>query len=207
MTDGRPPKKRRKEARPKEIIAAALANFQRKGFAATRIDDVAREAGVTKGTVYLYFPSKEALFMAAIRDTVSSSIDHIEEAARQCPDAEGRLRLSILMWCEAITRSPYNIFKLIIADAGNFPESARFFQEEIGDRIRSLLDGIVLAGIASNEFRPCDARTVTRALISPLLLHDIWRRTFPEQQDSLADIPAAVDSLLDVVLNGIASRK
>lgn len=207
MTDSSPPlRQRRKEARPGEIVAAALDIFQTKGFAASKIEDVARAAGVTKGTVYLYFSSKEALFKAAIRETVLPNLDRISDAAMAESTARARLHTAVHLWAAGMDNCRGSISKLMIAEAGNFPELAEFYREEVSGRVRRMLINIIEYGIAQGEFRVCDPATVTRTLCAPILLSHIWRHTFPSQHDNQPDLAVLADSLLDVVLNGIVPR-
>ena len=200
------PRQRRKETRPGEILAAALLLFTTKGFAATRIEEVAQAAGVTKGTVYLYFQSKEALFKAVIRETVLPNLQRIEEAVRQEKAAVQQLRAALRQWMKGMNASRGCITKLMIAEAGNFPELAQFFQEEVSGEMRRILMEIIETGIAQGEFRNCDPPTVIRVISAPMLLTDIWRRTLPEMNASLPDAEALIDSLLEIVLHGIAKR-
>ena len=201
-----PRRQRRKEARPGEIVAAALAIFHAKGFAASKIEDVARAAGVTKGTVYLYFASKEELFKAAIRETVLPNLDRIKDAAMAETTARAQLYTAVRMWAGGMNNCRGSISKMMIAEAGNFPELAEFYREEVSGRVRGMLTEIIEHGIAQDEFRACDPVTVTRTLCAPILLSNIWRHTFPSQHDSQPDLTILADSLLDIVLNGIAPR-
>lgn len=207
MTDSTPHlRQRRKDERPGEIVAAALSIFHTKGFAASKIEDVAHAAGVTKGTVYLYFASKEELFKAAIRETVLPNIERIEEAAKAETTARAALRAAMLTWATGMNRCQGSIAKLMIAEAGNFPELAGFYREEVSGRVRQLLIAIVERGIAQGEFRTCDPVTVVGALCAPIVLGNIWRHTFPDLHKTQADLTVITDSLLDVILNGIAPR-
>ena len=196
------PRQRRKEARPGEILAAALTLFHTRGFAASKIDDVARAAGVTKGTVYLYFPSKEELFKAAIRETILPNLDRIAESARAETSAKAQLKTALRMWADKMSHNRGCISKLMIAEAGNFPELAEFFREEVSERLRRMLANIIEYGIAQGEFRACDPFMVTRALCAPILLNNIWRHTFPEQHN-LPDPASLTDSIIDIVFHGI----
>lgn len=197
-----PPRQRRKDARPGEILAAALTLFHTKGFAASKIEDVARAAGVTKGTVYLYFSSKEELFKAAIRETILPNLELIAESARAETTAKAQLKTALRMWAGKMSQNRGCLSKLMIAEAGNFPELAEFFREEVSERLRRMLAGIIEYGIAQGEFRTCDPLMVTRALCAPILLNNIWRHTFPEQKD-LPDPLTLTDSMIDVVFHGI----
>src|SRR5581483_6817786 len=123
--------RRRKEDRPGEIIAAALACFAERGFAATRLDDVARRAGVTKGTLYLYFPNKEELFKALVRKELLPNIELLEAAAGPLPATVVIERL-LDLWAGHIAPSRVAVLpKLIIAEAGNFPDLAKFYLDEV----------------------------------------------------------------------------
>ncbi|WP_263771894.1 TetR/AcrR family transcriptional regulator [Propionivibrio soli] len=195
---------RKKEARPAELITAALALFHANGFAATRIEQIAQAAGVTKGTVYLYFPSKEALFKAAIRETIIPNLDRIEETAKSEPTARAQLRKAITLWAEAMLGCPGSLPKLVIAEAGNFPDLAEFFRNEVSGRIREMLISFVQAGVARGELRACDPVTVVRALTAPILFANVWRHTFPDQAAQYAETASLVPPLLDIVFNGIA---
>src|SRR5439155_7362227 len=124
---------RRKSARPEEILTAALEVFADRGFAATKLEDVARRAGVTKGTIYLYFDSKEALFKALIRETIVPVIAQGEALARTFVGSARDLfeRLVREYWRLVGETSLVNIPKLMMAEARNFPELARFYYEEV----------------------------------------------------------------------------
>src|SRR3954465_11279892 len=128
--------RRRKDARPEEIISAALEVFADRGFAATKLEDVARKAGVTKGTIYLYFENKEALFKALIRQTIVPVIAQGEAVAQAFTGSARDLfeRLVREYWRLVGETSLASIPRLMIAEAGNFPELARFYYEEVVTR-------------------------------------------------------------------------
>jgi AcrR family transcriptional regulator len=135
MTEPSPRWRRRKDARPQEILEAALACFAGKGFAATRMDDIADSAGVTKGTIYLYFENKEAVFKALVRESIGTQIGQVLEQAEafQGP-ARDLLRMVVSTVGEILRTSDRVVLpKIIVAEAGNFPELARFYREEIID--------------------------------------------------------------------------
>ncbi len=146
--------RRRKEARPKEILAAALALFAERGFAATRLDDVALRAGVTKGTLYLYFPNKEELFEAVVRQALVPNLER-GEALLDEADEPAALLLERLMrsWAELALSPAGAIPKIIISEAGNFPELARFYREEVVDRGIGLMRRVLRLGVERGEFR------------------------------------------------------
>src|SRR6516165_8529969 len=149
--------RRRKEARPQEILAAALALFAERGFAATRLDDVARRAGVTKGTLYLYFPNKQELFEAVVRQALVPNLERGEALLDEADDADepAALMLERLMrsWAELALSPAGAIPKIIVSEAGNFPKLARFYQETVVDRGMALMRRVLCLGIERGEFR------------------------------------------------------
>lgn len=172
-----PPGKRRKEARPSELTAAALGLFVEKGFAATRLEEVAQRAGVSKGTLYLYFDSKEALFKAVIQEGIVPAL--VEGEARLTRHAETSFELleDILgiIWARIGETAYAGIPKLIVGEAGNFPEVAQFYYENVIRRGRALVGAALERGMASGEFRDMDIETTIEVVIAPVLMLLIWR--------------------------------
>lgn len=173
----RSPRRRRKDARPSELTAAALDLFVEKGFAATRLDDVATRAGVSKGTLYLYFDSKEALFKAVIEEGIVPALAAAEQqmAGYQGPAAE-LLRILLLGWWQQIGSTRMGgVVKLIISESRNFPDVAQYYHDHVIVRGRSLLRTALERGIASGEFRKMDPESCIDVIIAPLLMLVIWR--------------------------------
>lgn len=167
-----PPRRRRKEARPQELLDAALSLFVEKGFAATRAEEVATRAGVSKGTLYLYFPSKEDLLKAVIAQCLS---ERIAEGAAAAAGYSGRaselLRTVLCDWWERIYDSPAGaVFKLVITEVRNFPEISAFYTNEVVEPAHHLLGRIVQRGIDQGEFRPMDVSVVVHSLVLPLIM-------------------------------------
>jgi len=199
---------RRKAARPAEIVAAALHVFVERGFAATKLDDVARKAGVTKGTVYLYFESKEALFKAIVRETIVPALATGERlVAEHRGSAADLLRRLIRGWWEAIGETQASgIPKLMMAEAGNFPELARFYYDEVISRGHRLLASALERGIKSGEFRPVDVMSAVRLAIAPVLHAANWRHSFALCTREGFDVPKYLDNHVDIFLRGIAKH-
>src|SRR5215470_7184646 len=168
---------RRKDARPAEILAAALACFKERGFTATRLEDVAAKAGVTKGTIYLYYPSKEELFKAVVRGELVPNIEHLEAALLDAPlPATVMLEQLCTFWVQRMVSSPASVIpKLVLAEAGNFPELARFYLETAVHRGLELIAAILRRGIASGEFRLVDVEHAAYCVIGPLLFTVLWQ--------------------------------
>jgi AcrR family transcriptional regulator len=200
------PRRRRKEARPQELLDAALALFVQKGFAATRAEEVAASAGVSKGTLYLYFPSKEDLLKAVIAHNLSERIAAgAEKAADFTGSSVDLLRTLLCDWWEQAYDSPAGaVFKLVITEVRNFPEIAEFYIREVAEPARQLIGGIVQRGIDAGEFRPVDPSVAVHSLVLPLIMicvhkHSIGACMGADQlpMDGFAFIRQHVDLVLD----------
>jgi AcrR family transcriptional regulator len=172
--------------RPAELLIAALDAFRTKGFAATRMEDVAAQAGVSKGTVYLYYPSKQAIFEALVRENVLPNIERIEAALAAADGAASdRLRLVLAAAGQAMSDPRVAaIPKLILGEAGNFPDLARFYREQVIARGLGLIGGIIEQGSRSGEFRQVDPHLSARLFFAPLLLAVLWQTTFAPIEDA-----------------------
>lgn len=170
---------RRKEARPQELTAAALALFVEKGFAGTRLEEVAARAGVSKGTLYLYFDSKEALFKAVVREGLVPLLAAGEElVATSRLSAEDLFRAMVLTWWQQVALSPLGgLPKLIVSEARNFPELARFYSEEVIERAKRLMAGALRRGVESGEFRRIDPSDLVHIVFSPLMMRLVWQHS------------------------------
>ena len=198
---------RRKEARPGELVAAALALFVEKGYAATRLEEVAARAGVAKGTVYLYFPSKEALFQQVVETGIVPVLDAGEDLLAQHPgSAADLLRALVEGWWAQIGATPLaGIPKLMISEAGNFPELAAYYHDKVITRGRAIIGQALRRGIAAGEFRAVDVEAAIDAIFAAPLMLAIWRYSFAaccagKPRDSLA----ILHTHLDLILAGLA---
>ncbi|MGH8700218.1 MAG: TetR/AcrR family transcriptional regulator [Burkholderiales bacterium] len=208
-TKNEPRFERRKDARPGEIRDAALDLFVEKGFAATRLEDVAQRAGVSKGTVYLYFDSKDDLFKSVIR---SGMVRAIEEAEKLVAGFEGSsadlLRQIYAGWWQNIGGTKLSgIPKLMISEAQNFPELARFYYDEVIQRGSRLIASALERGVARGEFRPVNIDYAVRALVAPLIMRCILEHSFlPCAGPEDFDVPAYFEHTLGLVLDGLRKR-
>ena len=172
-----PRRTRRKEARPGELLDAALALFVEKGFAATRVEEVAARAGVSKGTLFLYFPSKEELFKAVVHENAGR---HVADAFREVAGFTGSsaelLREFVRRWWTQYGGTPAaGLTKLMVSEATNFPELAQYYQDEVVGPSHELLRRVVQRGIDSGEFRPVDVPPLVHLIIAPLVQMVTWR--------------------------------
>jgi AcrR family transcriptional regulator len=196
---------RRKDARPQELLNAALDLFVERGFAATRLDDVARAAGVSKGTLYLYFCSKEELFKAVVRESV---VPHLGEAEGVMDhftgDSEQLLRLMMKTWWDNIGNTKLSgLTKLMIAEAGNFPELARFYQEEVIDRGDKLVSKMLERGMERGEIRQVDLNIAPRILIAPMLMMMVWKHSQGVCKVEPEQLGAYLEQYIDMALHGL----
>lgn len=199
--------RRRKEARPAEIVAAALACFAERGFSATRLEEIAQRAGVTKGTLYLYFPNKEELFKAVVRQTLVPLLARNEEviAASTAPTPV-LLRQLILGLPGLMANNPASALpKLIISEAQNFPDLAQFYLSEVVERGRKLIRGLIARGIARGEFRDVDVDHVFYSVMAPLVLTALWQHSFAPYDKGGLDPQALAHVHADVILRGLAA--
>jgi AcrR family transcriptional regulator len=199
---------RRKEARPSEILDAALKEFAEKGYAGARMDDIARRAGVTKGTIYLYFENKEAVFKTLVRDTIGATLAGVTANARDFQgSAKDLLRFALGAMANLLTTSDRVVLpKIIIAESGNFPELARFYREEIVDKGIALMSSLIERGIARGEFRQVPIQHAVRLCIAPVLLGAMWRATFAQFDAEPYDYKGLIDTHLDVLFRGLAAE-
>lgn len=198
---------RRKDARPAEIIAAALASFSEHGYAATRIEDIATRAGVTKGTVYLYFKSKEDLFGAVIQNTLTETIIIGGELldGYQGTTAELMREIAALVWKRFDETGAGAIPKLVMAEARKFPEVARLYYHTVIEPGRSLNRRIIERGIARGEFRAVDPDQYTSLLLAPAIFLLLWRHTFEHAVPDAVLIPKQLlDTYVDMVLRTLS---
>lgn len=199
--------RRRKEARPAEILDAALTCFAERGFAATRLDDVAKRAGITKGTLYLYFPNKEELLKAVVRQAIVANIARGEElVAESAEPASVLLERLIHHWAELITAPASAIPKLVIAEAGNFPDIARFYLDEVVNRGRELIRSVIRRGVARGEFRPVNIESGAYCIFAPMVLAMMWRHSFAPHDRETLDAKALADTHLQLLLRGLVGE-
>ncbi|MBP2299640.1 TetR/AcrR family transcriptional regulator [Azospirillum picis] len=196
--DGTPRRwRRRKQARPQEIVAAAIDVFAERGFAAARLDEVAGRAGVSKGTLYLYFPSKDDLFKAVVRTAILPDLEQVEAMVAADRGAVFPMleRLLRLVADRIATTRVAVVPRLVMAEAGNFPDLAAFYHREVISRGFALLAGLLRRGVEAGEFRPLDIDHGVRLIVAPLLMGALWRGSFSGIDGAVPlDLPALVDT-------------
>ena len=202
-----PTRQRRKETRPQELLDAALALFVEKGFAATRAEEVAQRAGVSKGTLYLYYPSKEDLFKAVIRqnlsNTIAQGLDRV--AAFEGTTSELLVQLAQVWWDRLCHTPAGGIIKIILAEVRNFPDLAQFYVDEVIVPAHHLLAMAVQRGVQSGEFRALPPQAVAHVLMAPIIFMALHRHSFGAcpVQGELLDPDTILKTHLDLALHGL----
>lgn len=196
--------RRRKDERPSEILSAALKSFSSKGFTATKLDDVAKHAGVSKGTLYLYFESKEALFNAVVSEFVLPQIEQAEDQAKEYKGLIKDLILKLIeQWRINVLETDLSgIPKIMIAEASNFPELANFYINNVIKRSRTFISNLIQLGIDRGEFRECDVDYAARAFFTPMVFTVIWKHSLAPFDDKY-DVNEYLSFHVDVFLKGI----
>jgi AcrR family transcriptional regulator len=200
--------RRRKDARPAEILDAALAEFVERGYSAARLDDIARRAGVSKGTLYLYFASKEALFKAMARHKLLPTVEAVEELFRNHSGTARALVADILRirWERFFNSATSGIPKLVMSEAGNFPDLARWYHEEIITRANATLVLAIERGIEQGEFRALDVSRTVYLAIAPLLMACLWKHSFMRAVELSFSPNEYIENWIDTFLRGIEAR-
>jgi len=196
---------RRSEDRPREICAAALEVFAEKGFAAAKLDEIARRAGVSKGTLYLYFKDKEQLFRAVVRDSIAPNVAAITSAisAMDAPFADV-VRMFLTGFAEREARLPLGaVAKMVIGESRNFPELARVWHDEVASKAVGALAAAIERAQQRGEVRNGDPRLFAFSLMGPMVLGALWRATLVPAGGEPLDLPALARQHADTVLEGL----
>ena len=196
---------RRAEDRPREICAAALEVFADKGFAAARLDEIARRAGVSKGTLYLYFEDKEDLFRAVVRDTNAPNIEAVGMAvvAAEMPFGDV-VRIFLSRFAEIAAKAPIGrVPKIVIGESRNFPELAKVWHDEVASKAIGLLAGLIEKAQARGEVRAGDPRLHAFSLMGPMVLGLLWRETLQSAGGDPVDLAKLAKQHGETILAGL----
>ena len=196
---------RRAEDRPREICAAALEVFAEKGFASAKLDEIAKRAGVSKGTLYLYFADKEQLFRAVIRDAVVPNVERLRAALIQAGLPFGDLvRLFFSNFVEVTARVPIGaVAKMVISESGNFPELAKVWHDEVVSKALGTMTALIEMAQAKGEVRAGDARLHTFSLLGPMLMGILYRQTLEPVGGEPLDLGELAKQHVETVLDGL----
>lgn len=199
--------RRRAEARPDEVLDAALALFTERGFAQTRVEDIASRAGLSKGAVYLYFPSKEALLEGIVRRAVVPIADSVlARLARY----EGDPRLVItgalkLMALKLSDESFLAVPKLLFREVAGFPELAAMYRREVLDRVLPAITALLARGIEQGYLRPVDPELTIRSIVGPVMLHIAMSEVFDLRPAGGMGLDRLIDNHLSILFDGLSA--
>lgn len=206
MPQAQPKFRRRKADRPGEIVAAAMAVFAEKGFAAAKLDEIAARAGVSKGAIYLYFAAKEDIFQAVVEQAVGPNVAMIRTAAAAHPGPFSDLVRAIAVHIGAVAAETRlgGVAKIVIGEARNFPQIARIWHDQLAGPTLEALGTAIAAAQARGEVREGDPRTYAMQLMSPLVVSVLWLETFVPVGAPAFDIPAVMRQHAETYLRGVA---
>ncbi|MGP0089261.1 MAG: TetR/AcrR family transcriptional regulator [Xanthobacteraceae bacterium] len=197
-------RRRRKADRPKEILEAAFEEFSRNGYAATTLDQVAVRAGVTKGTIYVYFENKEHLFISMVREVTKPAMDPVVEIFERHEGSTAdmlREQFSFIYRHIVEDRRRLEVVRMLIAESPRFPELADRYHEEIHRPCIELLQRAIQRGIDRGEIRPSAVANSPLVIIAPIALVDLWMMMFDNRHP--LDMEEYFQAHLDMVLNGL----
>ncbi|MGA2450763.1 MAG: TetR/AcrR family transcriptional regulator [Polyangiaceae bacterium] len=196
---------RRSDERPAELMTAALRLFAERGFAGTRLEDVAASAGVSKATVYLYFDNKESLFEAVVRDTVTPRLEQADALLDAFDGSTPNLVRTMLALLEGVLDGPLpSVLKVVIAESGNFPELARLWGDVVLRRLFKLLHRVVQRGIDRGEFRSVNPSDIVPLIGAPVVILGLWKQSFGVHTEIHLDPRAVMAAHVDMLLRGLS---
>lgn len=203
-----PKRERRKDARPRELLDAALALFVEQGFAATKSEDVAKRAGVSKGTLFLYFGSKEELFKAVVRENIAGQFSEFNVTLDSYTGSTESLMRSFMAawWARVGATHSAGICKLMVSEGRQFPELAEFYRTEVIDPACQVISRVLERGVQRGELQATVSKHSVYTLLAPILFLMLWNSA-PGLSGAMAlDGPAFLDTQIDVLLHGIGAR-
>lgn len=180
-----------KEKRRRALLAAALDEFVERGFAAARMDDIAARAGLSKGTLYLYFDSKEAVFAGLVDAVALPNVAQMEAFLKETPSARAALKRLMAFLPHLVRDTPLpHLAKVLIADAGAFPEVARRYRTQVIDRVLAAIAALLERGRAAGELAVDDPALTARLVVAPVLMSAVWRVVFESDPAAHVDLDA-----------------
>ncbi len=199
--------RRRAEARPEEVLDAALDLFIEQGFAKTRVEDIAKRAGLSKGAVYLYFPSKEQILEALVKRALTPITDNVFSAISELRGDPRPTMKMVLRMLGGRLSDPRTLAipKLILREVIGFPELARMYRREVLDRVLPLVEAMLARGIAEGYFRPVDPHLTIRSVIGPMMLHVVLAEVFGVTPEGGISFERMVENHITILFDGLSA--
>ena len=187
-----------KVERREAILAAALEEFSASGFAATRLDDVAKRAGVAKGTIYLYFRDKESLFQELVRTMLSPVVGALEAArTADLPARAVAEGIADLFVREIFATRRKDVIRLIIAEGPRFPKLAEFYYHEVIERVTAAMRALMTRAVARGELSNDALARFPQLMIAPALVAIVWSSLF--ERFAPLDVRALMGAHIDIL--------
>jgi AcrR family transcriptional regulator len=209
-TAARGPKfRRRAGARPDEVLDAALDLFIEKGFAATRVEDIARRAGLSKGAVYLYFASKEAIIEGLVKRAIVPIASNALAAVSQVKgDPRPVIAMVLRMLAKGLAEPRVvAIPKLLMREVVNFPELATMYRREVLDRVIPVVTGLIARGVQEGHFRPVDPELTIRSIVGPIMLHIMMAELFGLVPEDGIAFDRMIENHITILFDGLSQPK
>jgi len=199
--------RRRAEARPEEVLDAALDLFIEQGFAKTRVEDIAKRAGLSKGAVYLYFPSKEQILEALVKRALTPIAENVFWAISEVRGDPRPTMKTVLRMLAGRLNDPRTLAipKLILREVIGFPELARMYRREVLDRVLPLVEATLARGIEEGYFRPVDPHLTIRSIIGPMMLHVVLAEVFGIMPESGIGFDQLVENHITILFDGLSA--
>lgn len=200
-------RRRRKAERPQEIVAAAFCEFSRNGYATTTLERIAERAGVTKGTIYVYFESKEHLFISMVREFTQAAHENIKQLYETHDGSTAELlRAQFCLIYQHLVEDKRRreVVRMVIAESSRFPEIADRYYDEILSPCLDMLSQAIRRGVERGEIRNSAVLESPQVVIAPIALVDLWLMMFDDRQP--LDLRAYFDAHLELVLNGLLAK-
>jgi AcrR family transcriptional regulator len=200
-------RRRRKAERPQEILEAAFIEFSRHGYAVTTLDRIAERAGVTKGTIYVYFENKEHLFISMVHAVKKPTLDTVRDMFERHDGSTAELlraQFSFIYQHIVEDKRRREVVRMLIAEAARFPELADRYHAEILSPCLDMLREAIQRGIDRGEIRKSPIIDSPQVLFAPIVLLDEWMMMFDDRHP--LDLKAYFEAHLDLVLNGLLAK-
>jgi len=200
-------RRRRKAERPHEILEAAFHEFSRNGYATTTLDQIAERAGVTKGTIYVYFDNKEHLFISMVHELMKATLDTVQDMVERHAGSTAdllRAQFSFIYQNIVEDRRRREVARMLIAEASRFPALADRYHEEIHRPCEELLKRTIQRGIDRGEISPSALTACPLVIIAPIALVDVWMMMFDDRHP--LDLKSYFDAHIDLVLKGLLAK-
>jgi AcrR family transcriptional regulator len=204
LENRRETRRRRKAERPQEIIEAAFCEFSRNGYATTTLERIAERAGVTKGTIYVYFESKEHLFISMVREFTKAAHENVQELYESHDGSTAELlraQFSFIYQHLVEDKRRREVVRMLIAESSRFPELADRYYDEILRPCLDMLKQVIRRGVERGEIRQSAVIDSPQVVIAPIALVDLWMMMFDDRQP--LDLKVYFDAHLELVLNGL----